>query len=294
MNKKGISMLEIIISVFILAIAVLPLFSLMTKQTSSTDNVASEAYAINKATEVLNTFLENIPFATIRHGNPGYIESSDITQMAKFARYDDNWAKKMSMMLFDHSNKEGSGYPCKGYIKDPRGIVYLVHLRVEDICSTNKPARPERLQVGTGFPDTLPTEFSTMGELGFSYLRNPSILNDGSWMEPYARRIDDPNNPTTELDLDTAVSEAPNSLYNDLGGTSTTFSYLNPTAERYFPKMVTQRVPYAADDAFAWCSMKRLVVQVQWNVDKKHLSEPEAETPTTNRIHLMTLKGDLD
>lgn len=287
-------MLEIIISVLILAIAVLPLFSLMTKQTSSTDNIAAEAYAINKATEVLNTFLENVPFAAIRHGNPGFIQSDDITKIAKFARYDENWAKKISMMLFNHSDKQGGGYPCVGKIKDARGTTYLVHLRVEDICSSEKPARPERIQVGTSFPDGSPAEFPAINELSFSYLRNPSILNDGSWMETYARRIDDPNQPTTELDLVVGVSEAPNSLYNDMGGVSTTFSYLNPTAERYFPKMVTQRVPYKADDSFAWCSMKRLVVQVQWNNDRKHLEEPEVETTGTNRIHLMTLKGDLD
>ena len=103
MNRRAISMLEIIIAVAILVVAVVPLFTLMSKQTTDTGLVASQAYAINKASETLNAILDNVPFAAIRQGNPGYLAVDDISKMAKFTRYDDNWAKKMSTMLFNNS-----------------------------------------------------------------------------------------------------------------------------------------------------------------------------------------------
>jgi hypothetical protein len=123
-------MLEIIIAVAILVVAVVPLFTLMSKQTTDTDLVASQAYAINKASETLNAFLDNVPFAAIRQGNPGYLAVDDISKMAKFTRYDDNWAKKMSTMLFNNTKKESLGYPCKGIIEDARGTAYLILLKL--------------------------------------------------------------------------------------------------------------------------------------------------------------------
>ncbi len=296
MNRRAISMLEIIIAVAILVVAVVPLFTLMSKQTTDTDLVASQAYAINKASETLNAFLDNVPFAAIRQGNPGYLAVDDISKMAKFTRYDDNWAKKMSTMLFNNTKKDSVGYPCKGIIEDARGTAYLIHLKVEDVCSVEKLSKPERIQIGTSYPDGSPTEFSDKNEISFAFLRNPSALSDGSWMEIYAKKLNEPGKPVSELDLPTQISEAPENLYNDMGITlpAGAPSFLNPTAERYFPKMVTQKTAYKTTEQFSWCSMKKLIIQVQWNNKSQYLKEPENEAGDIQRLHLMTVKGDLD
>ena len=146
-QKKAITFLEIIIAVTVMAIAMIPLFGMLSRQTVETDKNASQAFAINKATEVLNALLDNISFVALREGNPGYIRVDDLDG-DKFSDLNDAWAKKMATMLFNSDKKEANGYPCRGIIKDSKGISYLIHLRVEDVVSTTKHSRPERMKIG--------------------------------------------------------------------------------------------------------------------------------------------------
>jgi hypothetical protein len=40
--------------------------------------------------------------------------------------------------------------------------------------------------------------------------------------------------------------------------------------------------------------MKKLLVQVQWNLEQKYFKTPEESKGRVQRVHLMTIKGDID
>ena len=300
-KRKAITFLEIVVAVSILAVAMIPLFGLMSKETVETDKNASEAFAINKASEILNAALDNMPFATLRQGNPAYLRVDDFGgKFADSKKYNDTWAKGLMKMLFGHNNKESAGYPCRGVISDARGIHYLIHLRVEDVPSENKLPSPEKMKIGESFPDGKPADFGESKEFTFSYLKNPELLGGGNWLVDYAENDEESRKPLTELDLDSGsrgVAEPSQNIYLDQGMEGSppgAARFMNPTALRYTQKMITQKVPYSADEKFAWCTMKKLLVQVQWNLDQKYFKTPEENGGRVQRIHLMTVKGDID
>ena len=298
LNRRAVTFLEIVIAVAILAIAMIPLFGLMSRQTVETDKNASEAFAINKASEVLNTILDSVPFAALRQGNPGYIRVDDLGATPRFAKYSDTWAKKIVSMLFN-SQKDASGWPCRGVISDSRGIHYLIHLRVEDVISEKKPARPERLAIGSAFPAGKPKDFAESAEMSFAFLRNPAIISDGSWVPDYAEDPADTSKSFSELDLSSGkgVAEPPVNVYLDQGKETLAPDapgFIDPVAERYTSKMVSDKVAYQASEQFSWCSMKKMIVQVQWNLDQRYFKTPEEKGGRLQRIHLMTIKGDID
>ncbi len=299
LNKRAVTFLEIVIAVAILAVALIPLFGLMSRQTVETDKNASQAFAINKASEVLNTVLDNVPFVALRQGNPGYIRTDDLSSKAQFSKYNENWARKLVPILFEGTEKESSGWPCRGIVSDSRGIHYLIHLRVEDVASEKKPPRSEKIRIGSAFPTGKPAEFEESPEMAFTFLRNPGLLNDGSWIQEYAEDKNETGKPFSELDLASGkgVAESPVNVYLDQGMEGLPADeprYIDPTAELYTQKMVTQKVPYDSGDKFAWCTMKKLLVQVQWNLDQNFFKTPEANGGRVQRIHLMTIKADID
>ena len=53
-------------------------------------------------------------------------------------------------------------------------------------------------------------------------------------------------------------------------------------------------VSYTADENFKYCGLKRLIIEVQWNIEKAYLNNPEQTGAGLRRIHLMTIKADID
>lgn len=299
LNRRAVTFIEIVIAVAILAVALIPLFGLMSRQTVETDKNASQAFAINKASEILNTVLDSVPFVALRQGNPGFIRTDDLSGKSQFSKYNDNWARKLVPILFEGSQKESTGWPCKGIISDSRGIHYLVHLRVEDVVSEKKLPKSEKIRIGTSFPSGKPGEFDESPEMAFTFLRNPALLSDGSWSQEYAEDKNDTSKPLSELDLSSGkgVAESPVNIYLDQGMEGLPADdprFIDPTAERYTSKMVSEKVPYEASEKFAWCTMKKLLVQVQWNLDQRFFNNPETTEGRVQRIHLMTIKADID
>lgn len=299
-KRKAITFLEIVIAVSIIVVAMIPIFGLMSKETVETDKNASEAFAANKASEILNAALDNIPFVTLRQGNPGFLRVDDINSKTfNSSKFSDTWAKGLIKMLFGHNNKESAGYPCRGIITDARGIHYLVHLRVEDVFSDVKLPTPEKIRIGNAFPESKPADFNESKEFTFSFLKNPALISDGSWIVDYAENDEETGKPLTELDLGSGrgVAEPSQNIYLDQGmegAPAAAPRFMNPTAARYTQKMITEKVPYPADEKFGWCTMKKLVVQVQWNLDQKYFKTPEETAGRMQKIHLMTIKGDID
>ena len=295
MKKKAITFLEILIAATVMVIALIPIFGMLSRQTVETDKNASQAFAINKATEILNTLLDNVTFVAIREGNPGYLKVDDLPHFEKYNDYDSDWAKKMSSILFNHTNAESNGYKCRGIVQDSKGISYLIHLRVEDVVSTIKHNKPEQIKIGESYPNSFPEEFPEQSEINFSYLKNPSLLTSNQFIQDFAENTNETGKPFTELEVNSkGVSESKLNFYLDEGMDNPKHSYKNPTAERFTAKMVLNKVPYKVDENMAWCPFKRLIIQVQWNLEPKYYSDPENPKGNTQRIHLMAIKGDID
>ena len=301
MKKKAITFLEILIAATVMVVAMIPIFGMLSQQTVETDKNASQAFAINKATEVLNTLLDNVSFVAIREGNPGYLRVDDLPQLDKYSDLDSDWVRKMSSILFNHTKQESNGYKCRGTVKDSKGITYLIHLRVEDVVSTIKHNKAEQIKIGESFPNSYPNEFSEQQEVNFAFLKNPSTITSSKWTQDFAESPNETGKPFTELDLNSkGVSESNLNIYKDEGldtliPTSRTKHYfINPTAERFTAKMVMSKVPYPVEESMAWCPFKRLIVQVQWNLEPKYYSDPENPKGNTQRIHLIAIKGDID
>lgn len=299
MKKKAITFLEILIAATVMVVAMIPIFGMLSRQTVETDKNASQAFAINKATEVLNTLLDNVSFVAIREGNPGYLRVDDLPHTEKYSDLDSDWAKKMSSILFNHTNQEANGYKCRGTVTDSKGISYLIHLRVEDVVSTTKHSKPEQIKIGEGFPNSYPNEFPEQQEVNFAFLKNSSIITSSQWTQDFAESPDETGKPFTELDVNSkGVSESPQNIYKDEGldnvKSKTKHSFINPTAERFTAKMVMSKVPYQVEESLSWCPFKRLIVQVQWNLEPKYYSDPENPKGNIQRIHLIAIKGDID
>ncbi len=307
-RKPGMTFLEIMIAMVILAIAMLPIFSMLHKGTEDTDLNASQAYAINRATEILNTLLDNVPFEVIRAGNPGILSISGLETLSDYKDLTDSKLADYSKMLFDHSMKGSGGYPCQGVITDPRGVSYLVTLKVEDVCAPPAPAmeKPEKKKIGSGFPGGSYSDFGNhpRKELTFAFLLNPAKLSDPKWVQTYlkspykaASSIATPSYETKIGGGDTGVALPKGNIYLDddystLSADATRF--VDPTAVRYTQRMASEKVNYTNDDNFQFCTMKKLIIEVQWNSDKPFFSKPETENGTVQRIHLMTMKGDIN
>jgi len=300
-RRRALTFIEIMIALVILAVALLPVFNMIHKGTEDTDLTASQAFAITKASDVLNAALDNIPFEILRMGNPGYLSISNLPA-SEYSRYDANWLEGIAKMLFPGSTAEGArGYPCRGIVTDPRGIGYLVTLYVEDLAAPPASAdtKPERKQIGAGFPVSAPTDFSSVNELTFSFLQNPGRLSDPKWFQKYNPFTTTAMAPRWETELTpdkNGVAQPTDNIYKDEGYDAGDDSprFLNPTAARYTQRMSSEKVNYTDDDTFAFCTMKRLIVEVQWNMDKRLYKNPDSDGPEIQRVRLITMKGDIN
>ena len=285
--RRGITFLEIVLAIFILSIAVVPIFWVIHKGTEETDVSASQSFATNKATEILNTFLDNIPFECIRQGAPAGLlsfEGLEKTPEAK-AEYakmkiDATWVKNMAEMLFPKCEAIGDkSWRCQGIIQDPRGTSYLATLLVEDVLDTMTIKKPEAQTWGGSFYDSK--------DLTFSYCKNPEKLQEASWRPDYQQ-------------MPVPIGEW--TLPNQIGLPAESENiycqpdfYPNTKLLRYSQCLAVDKVNYATDDSMAYCGIKRLIVQIQWNIDKTYFSKPDViDKGNLQRIHLMTIKADIN
>jgi len=305
-KKTGITFLEIMIAVMILTIALLPIFNFIHRGTEDTDINAAQAFAITKATEILNTILDNVHFEILRVGCPAIMCSEDIAQYYQKGPIviPADAAKTYSSMLFgDRTGYETTvngkpAYFCQGKIQDPRGITYLCTLLVEEIGdSSDNKAKPETITSG---------EFPEKKEFTFSYFKNPDLVSKASWIPVYQPTISDNKKfngvETARFELECKPPQV------GIPGIAVPPSCDNVYAQPDYAKTkvrITQRMcvdktnyapPSQPNDVnpSGYCAFKRLIIEVQWNMDRKYWSTPQEETHgNVQRIHLMTIKGDV-
>lgn len=304
--RRAFTLIEIILAMAILAITMVPIFFFMSKGASDTDLNASRSFAISRASEVLNAMLDNVPFQALRGGIPGYIRVDDLAGVEGYEKYDEAWATKFANTVFPGSVKTSAGWPCQCIVSDPRGTHYRITLRVEDMPSLPGSAaeKPELMKIGSDYPKKPPKEFPKFKseELTFSFLKNPAKL-----LSQYWHQIKYLPNPVSmmpgagtyrfETELPGRVSHNHENFYLDEGYDkmhADTFRFVNPTATRLTQRMAKAAVKYTNDESFKYCGMKRLIIEIQWNIEKPFLKKPEQPGTGLRRIHLMTLKADID
>ncbi|MBF0544717.1 MAG: hypothetical protein HQM08_09805 [Candidatus Riflebacteria bacterium] len=282
--KRGLGLLEIVIALVIMAVAMIPLFTFIHKGTQDTDSTASQSFAITKAAEILGIVLDTVPFEALREGSPvGFLRTDDIGRLPIYQKQgiDTNWAGRMAKMLFnlDGTASTPYGFPCEGIIADPRGISYLVSLRIEDVYDKTALNAAEKRDINTEFP-------SLPDDLSFSFCVNPNKLQNPSWAQKYAPEIGANPSLKTEVDLPSGLALPANTIYSES-------DFVTPKTVRYVQKMATEKVNYSNDPKVAFCTMKRLVIQVQWNLEVGYYNQPRTNKGNIQRIHLQTLKADL-
>ncbi|HNV69888.1 MAG TPA: hypothetical protein PKO06_09335, partial [Candidatus Ozemobacteraceae bacterium] len=226
----------------------------------------------------LNTLLDNVPFEVIREGAPaGLLSFENLDKVPAVANYykslgvDAAYVQKMSSMLFPGCDKiTDKSWRCQGVIDDPRGISYLATLLVLDLVDNSSIKKPEQIPWGTSFPE--------INQVTYSYCKNPAILDRPDW------RISD-----FEWNLPNQIGVPPESqnMYKEPDFTS-------PTLVRFTTRLLADKVNYTDNEDLAFCAMKKLIIQIQWNLDKSLYRKPDVLDKQTQRIHLMTLKADLN
>lgn len=305
-KQKAFTLVEIVLAMAIMAATMVPIFFFMSKGATETDFNVSRMFATSRASEILNAMLDNVPFQALRAGIPAYIKVEDLAGVKGYEKYDEDWAEKFVNTVFPGSVKNSAGFPCQCVVTDPRGMHYKITLRVEDIVSPEASAgeKPPLLKIGDEYPVKPPTEFSPIstGEVTFSYLKNPARLQSQAWhktiylpnpigMLPMA------NQYRFESELPKKVSENFENFYLDDGYAGVHPNaprFVNPTATRLTQRMAKSEVNYTKDDKFRYCGLKRLIIEIQWNVENAHMKDPEKTGPGLKRIHLMTIKADIN
>ena len=183
--SSGFTLIEIILAMGILAATMVPIFSFMSKGAQETDINASRSFAINRASEILDSMLENVPFQALRIGIPAFIRVDDLSSVNNYDKYTETWAQKFANTVFPGSMKRPEGWPCQCVIEDPRGMKYKITLRVDEFISPPGPAKQksELLKIGSDYPVKKPNDFPDYPtkELTFSYLKNPIRLLSVGW-----------------------------------------------------------------------------------------------------------------
>lgn len=333
--KKGLTFLEIMIAMVIMATALLPIFSMINKGTEDTDLNHATAYAVGRASDILNTMLDSIPFEALRQGSPGLLSTEDLADdttstaypKGKFPDYNGrlgkpklpaDLGKTLALQLFGTGGPAPSdigngkkGYPCGGYITDPRGIKYRIQLLVEDLGDYQpRSFKPEEKLKSVG-------PFTPLNEVTMSFLQNPKVLSDPTWVASYQTKtnnITKTEGPRFELEAQTTNNIGKDGIavpptvakYSGWNNVYDADDFKDPTQirmvahhvadrNRYAPEPTTTPTPSNIVEFEAYCVLKRLIVEVQWCMDKKYFGDPDTQDVKANiqRIHLMTLKGDV-
>lgn len=305
-NIRAFSLIEIVLAMAILAATMVPIFFFMSKGASETDFNVSRMFAISRASETLDAMLDNVPFQALRAGIPAYVKVKDLVGIKGYEKFDDAWAEKFMNTVFPGSVESSAGYPCQCVVTDPRGIAYKITLRVEDIVSptASKTLKPDQIKIGDDFPGKAPKDFSPIstGEVTFSYLKNPARLQSPSWHKTIylpnpTGMLPKANEYRFESELPKKVSENYENFYLDEGYTGVHPNaprFVDPTAQRMTQRMAKAEVSYSKDDNFRFCALKRLIIEVQWNIELPHMKNPDQTGTGMKRIHLITIKADIN
>lgn len=179
LKRRGVTLLEIMTAVLILAMAFLPLIGVIGSSTKDSDIANSQVFAQTAARNILDTFLDDVPFSAISvaatpdSGDFAYTEpdevkaltSVDYSNLMSMAELSDVPEKDFYRISFLSvmGNNSGDGL-ARGELIDERGLVYKTRLFV--------------------FPITASTDSTVAAnEISFAYLPRPEYERQSNWYD---------------------------------------------------------------------------------------------------------------
>ncbi|MBI3039235.1 hypothetical protein HYY75_09340, partial [bacterium] len=234
----------------------MPIFSLIHKDVGDTDLVASQTFAVNIASDILNSLLDNVPFEAIRKGSPATIGLDDLAGLKEYEN-SIKPTKKLAKMLFPGEDNEVNNgeWRCQGIIADPRGICYQATLRVDDVLDEEIFSNPEE-----GSYKVDGSEFPSRKSVTFAFCQNPATLLSPSWVVKEYISPTKKGTPTHERQLPQQLAVSPESIYVKP-------DFITPKTSRFTQNLSSAKVNYVKDKD-EYCNFKRLIVQIQWNMEK--------------------------
>ncbi|MBF0544986.1 MAG: type II secretion system protein [Candidatus Riflebacteria bacterium] len=261
MFSKGTTLLEILLALFVMAIAVIPIFGLMTKDAKETDIMIAQNFAIDRARSILNTILKDLPFNNILPGNPAIITDGAVAQS-----------------LFPCCPAGGGGFFCSGLASDPRGIYFRLYLRSEPILDNS-----------AGY---------TNGEFFFSVYMNPNVESQLPGWKTVATACIQTEGAGNPSRFEKSGALNPSSCLSPYRyfGAGLQHPLWGPEEEYSTSKqrIYDQRDVHLANPDGRWYLMQRLVLEIRWNLADYEFKNPDDRTGRPQRLQVITYKANLD
>lgn len=255
--NRGVTLLEIMVAVFILALSLIPVFGVLTGSVKNTDASLTRSFAVAYAKSVLNTVLDNVAFADIKQGAPAIISGAS-TNMAK--------------NLFPGASSASGGIACSGIATDSRGVYYQIYLRSTAINDTSNGYTP--------------------GEFYFSYYPNPAVESQPGWdkLQKLATKTEGLNSLPSKFTNASGLL----SPYRYYGPTVTSNRW--GPAEEAAGNVIhrDQREVSEPDASGKYCLLQKLVLQIKWNADSQYYKTPSTNKGKPIKLQIITYKANLD
>jgi len=226
---RGITLLEILGAMLILAVAFIPIIGVISSGSADTDVTNSYIFAQTTARNILNTVLDNVPFQSIRVSSANVADIGDsnsepnVGEIIKIPKYEDSVASFLEMI-----GNPGGDYFARGQLVDERNTQYKIKLFVFPVPAYD-------------YPDW-------QRELCFRYLPRPDYENHVDFSKK-------PDWYTTNPD-DKFVKAGVPRPYDD--------TYLGITVKKENAKSLGA----SAGPDGSFCIMKRLLLRIRWKMPK--------------------------
>ena len=138
-SRKGITLLEIMAALLILAMAFLPLIGVIGSGTKDTDSFNSFAFAQTTARNILDTLLDDVPFDSIREATAAVTDTdgsnpdNHVGELFNLTTPSYDCTSFLQLL----GNTSGADNYARGELVDERGTRYQVKLFIFPVSSSN-------------------------------------------------------------------------------------------------------------------------------------------------------------
>ncbi len=130
-RRQGVTFIEIMIAVLILASLLLPVYQFMNSAVRETERFYAEAVAISQAKFIMDTLMFQIPWRAIRAGNPARFEDPKAVPAVQTIL-----AALMPRLFgseFEMDPPTAGIYKGDGLLTDKKGFLYRIRLKCVDL-----------------------------------------------------------------------------------------------------------------------------------------------------------------
>lgn len=131
-KRKGVTLLEILAALLILAFAFIPIFGMIGTSAKDTDVAESYIFAQTRARNILDTLLDDVPFFALRTASTNVADIGDTNDEANVGELFDTTNPTYLIASFARfiGNDPDTDHFTRGELKDERGIKYKVKIFV--------------------------------------------------------------------------------------------------------------------------------------------------------------------